>query len=669
MVNNIRFRQAMAWLLWLCVVGPVAAETWSQYRGDSRWSSFYDATIDPTRFSPLWQKDRVAFDEFHEVAIDGGQVYWLDYLGFSGSHHGFVFTASSLTDGHNHWENELDARSKTSARAPTLAAERVFVAVAGHSNVVVPQPWDAPRLMGFNRATGQREVQRIQTDQHHHTGRPVALGNDLVVPGGEFGGMYSYRADTATQQWFNNLGNEGYPNPTPMIHGDYVITSVSGTEVQRLHRTTGQQADTLSLLDEGTTSSGGKYRAITADGQLVSSSVLHPTEANRYGLTSFDLETGVMNWQFGFDREFARGVAVGHGRVAFSRYNKVYVLDDQTGQAEIEWTASGFYNTYDVLLTRSHAIVQTSDGLNGRIHAINLATGHSEWMVDANGSLAANNGVLVVANNTEISAFRIAPPDPLTVVPSTDAAATFNGTGYDLTFRGSSILTQQLDFADIDRRAILEFDLSGREQGFSLSRAVLKLDPSVYTFDGNNFPQISIYGYIGNGIAEEVDATQTAQLLAVSDPVMSLDPFEIELDPADLDQLLADGNWLGLLVVGSENGKQLGFNTTESSFGIAPSLTLEYSWLDLAGDYNSDGEVNAADYTVWADSFGSRTLLAADGNNNGVIDAADYTIWADNFGMTTGLLAAGSANVPEPGTVALVLTALPVLCTRRRLAA
>jgi hypothetical protein len=56
----------------------------------------------------------------------------------------------------------------------------------------------------------------------------------------------------------------------------------------------------------------------------------------------------------------------------------------------------------------------------------------------------------------------------------------------------------------------------------------------------------------------------------------------------------------------------------------------------IAGDYNEDGYVDLADYTVWADSFGQTgSDLSADGNGDEFVDLADYTIWADNFGQGT----------------------------------
>jgi hypothetical protein len=74
------------------------------------------------------------------------------------------------------------------------------------------------------------------------------------------------------------------------------------------------------------------------------------------------------------------------------------------------------------------------------------------------------------------------------------------------------------------------------------------------------------------------------------------------------------------------------------------------------GDYNHDGIVNAADYTVWRDSLGSATNLAADGNENGVIDAGDYDAWVAHFGGTLGGSGAvESGSVPEPATAMLIL--------------
>ncbi len=84
----------------------------------------------------------------------------------------------------------------------------------------------------------------------------------------------------------------------------------------------------------------------------------------------------------------------------------------------------------------------------------------------------------------------------------------------------------------------------------------------------------------------------------------------------------------------------------------------------LTGDYNGNGIVDAADYTIWKDTLGSMVDLSADGDGNGTVDAADYTVWANNFGATSAF----SSTVPEPATWLLSVLAMTLVgrCAARR---
>lgn len=53
------------------------------------------------------------------------------------------------------------------------------------------------------------------------------------------------------------------------------------------------------------------------------------------------------------------------------------------------------------------------------------------------------------------------------------------------------------------------------------------------------------------------------------------------------------------------------------------------------GDFNGDGAVDAADYTVWRDSLGQSVspMTGADSNGDGLITQLDHTLWLENFGQ------------------------------------
>ncbi len=136
-----------------------------------------------------------------------------------------------------------------------------------------------------------------------------------------------------------------------------------------------------------------------------------------------------------------------------------------------------------------------------------------------------------------------------------------------------------------------------------------------------------------------------------------------------------------------------GFASQAAQDGLSLQFLLSQGFVNVppAGDYNNDGTVNAADYTVWRNSLGQSITLTnenPDATTPGVVDAEDYAFWKAQFGATGGLVpetefrtgsvvfdstlgsgggSLATAAVPEPTTGLLLLTGLAgVLWMRRR---
>jgi hypothetical protein len=82
----------------------------------------------------------------------------------------------------------------------------------------------------------------------------------------------------------------------------------------------------------------------------------------------------------------------------------------------------------------------------------------------------------------------------------------------------------------------------------------------------------------------------------------------------------------------------------------------------LAGDYNGNGTVDAADYVLWRNAG----PLANEGVTPGSNTPEDYDFWRSRFGTTAGSGIGAVAAVPKPGTAVLLLAGVAALFPRRR---
>jgi hypothetical protein len=98
--------------------------------------------------------------------------------------------------------------------------------------------------------------------------------------------------------------------------------------------------------------------------------------------------------------------------------------------------------------------------------------------------------------------------------------------------------------------------------------------------------------------------------------------------------------------------------------------------VNVPGDYNDNGIVDAADYVLWRKTLGTiGEGLAADSDNSNIVGPEDYATWREHFGETRhdqhehhhhGSGTGSSIGVPEPASLLLMATAVSCLMPVRR---
>ncbi|MGL4511459.1 MAG: hypothetical protein ACRCT8_00070 [Lacipirellulaceae bacterium] len=145
--------------------------------------------------------------------------------------------------------------------------------------------------------------------------------------------------------------------------------------------------------------------------------------------------------------------------------------------------------------------------------------------------------------------------------------------------------------------------------------------------------------------------------VASIDPLYAVNAADVNLvNRVDLDATAAA--WVALGQAKPTSGQL----SSRYSGTFLTDVTAAFAAVGIVGDYNRDGVVNAADYTVWRDTLGSTSDLRADGDLNGSIGSNDYTVWRNRYGATSST----SVAVPEPGGVLLVAAGFVSLGARHR---
>jgi hypothetical protein len=82
----------------------------------------------------------------------------------------------------------------------------------------------------------------------------------------------------------------------------------------------------------------------------------------------------------------------------------------------------------------------------------------------------------------------------------------------------------------------------------------------------------------------------------------------------------------------------------------------------IAGDYNQNGSVDAADYIIWRKNVGTTNALPND-NIGGTIGNAHYNQWRNQFGQVAGSrsFTLAGATIPEPASLLMLVVGLAAM--------
>jgi hypothetical protein len=129
------------------------------------------------------------------------------------------------------------------------------------------------------------------------------------------------------------------------------------------------------------------------------------------------------------------------------------------------------------------------------------------------------------------------------------------------------------------------------------------------------------------------------------------------------------------ILANTSDGWQIHFNGSDVETArprLIVASVASATTTPLLGDFNGDHSVDAADYIVWKENFGTSFNLNGNGDETGpsqnMVDDADYAMWSSHFGNTSAGGGADATGAPEPCTwvLAVAAVALELMATGRR---
>lgn len=526
---------------------------------------------------------------------------------------------------------------------------------------------------------------------------------NLVRPGGNYGWV-RYEGTLGPGEFVPNPGtpaNDGTFRSRPLYDE---LNTVPIPPVLEYDHLTGGFAIAGGLVVTDPTNPG--FRDQVLFGDLVRGKIFHADYADVLSAEQAGTQATIFESEVRFGgatgtfADVLDGVPGGRGDARFGtdEAGNVFVVSKRTGTI----FATGLMDASAGPFTESPRLVLTVDRNTGRVFLGN-ASAVSAPLIDGY-EITSANGLLSPGGWTSLT-------DAAT--PGWEEAPQSNANGLAEFSATPGAALELAPGGSIDLGEAYTTDLQAAMQavGFGAEYEDLALR---YSDDASNdLGDIVSIEYVGdqriNNLVLEVNPTTgQAQLVNESALDVAIDFYQIdspdEALTAGFSGLTQDGSavpgWESALNNGADAAAQFfpgvgGFLVEAGErfdLGIAfdassDSRDLEFQFLingdvvafdgvvrfdetsTLLGDFNADGVVDAADYTVWRDNLGAdEATISGAGDASGLVDAGDYDIWLDNYGYSFATAGRSADKViPEPSGLALVAAWLLASCPRRSL--
>lgn len=170
-----------------------------------------------------------------------------------------------------------------------------------------------------------------------------------------------------------------------------------------------------------------------------------------------------------------------------------------------------------------------------------------------------------------------------------DAEAAESGSTFIVNESGLRIdVTRSSGSTNSNTRALLEFDISAIPDQAPVESVTLTLDIGLFESQEQggqiiNSSSIDFYGYSGDGVLTSGDADNISNFVGTTGEIQNGGTLTLSIDPAFVESLLDQADFLGLVGRGGADGLKTGFFSSEFSFSDPPpTLSVQVAPTPLA---------------------------------------------------------------------------------------